>query len=234
MKEIKERYGRMMKIEGLVSLTSKMKDNTMVLEAPEPFPGFFSYYHEVPKESTPHYIYLVTIKRYSLEMVTRVTQSIQDQFKVSFEAARGMIFINKDEYNVIRIRHIDDYDIIETIQAEYEKAGIEFRKKPTKQIVATGMISLDKFFVFNVLEENIFLDEHNPDHGYFRVPDEYDWDSFEELTKKVKYNWNEAIFDASFGYYYRRFRINNIVRIYNPGLNEAYLKKVKDAYYSKM
>lgn len=234
MKVIKERYGRMMKLEALVSLTSKMKDNTMVLEAPEPFPGFFSYYHEIPTDSKPHYIYLVTETRYPLETVTRVTQAIQDQFKVNFEAARGTIFISKDVYNVIRIRHIQDYDIIETIQAEYEKAGIVFRKKPAKQIVAEGMISLDKFFVFNELGEDIFLDEGNPDHGYFRVPDSYDWDSFEALTKKVKYNWNEAIFDASFGYYYRRFRINNIVRIYNPGLNEEFLKRVKDAYFAKM
>lgn len=234
MRTIKERYGRMIKLEALVSLTSKMKDNTMVLEAPEPFPGFFSYYSEIPTSSTPYYIYLVTQQSYSLETITRATQEVQDNFDESFEAARGCITIKNEQLPVIRIRKISDYNYIEKIQAGYEKHGIVFRKKPSKQIVAEGTISLDKFFLFEEIEHDIFLDANNPDHGYFRVPDEYDWDAFEKLTKLVKYNWEGTNFDASFGYYYRRFRIHNIIRIYNPKLDLTYLKKVKEAYYSKM
>ena len=234
MRAIKERYGRMIKLEALVSLTSKMKDNTMVLEAPEPFPGFFSYYSEIPTSSTPYYIYLVTQQSYPLEEITRATQHIQDNFSESFEAARGCITINSEKYPVIRIRKISDYNYIEKIQAAYEASGIVFRKKPSKQLVAEGTISLDKFFLFEEIEHDIFLDANNPDHGYFKVPDTYNWESFEKLTRLVKYNWEGTSFDASFGFYYRRFRINNIVRIYNPKLDMAYLKKVKEAYYSKM
>lgn len=234
MRTIKERYGQMMKLEALVSLTSKMKDNTMVLEAPEPFPGFFSYYSEVPTSSTPYYIYLVTNQSYTLEEITRATQYIQDNFSESFEAARGCIKIGNENYPVIRIRKISDYNYIEKIQSAYEDNGIIFRKKPSKQIVAEGTISLDKFFLFEEVEDGIFLDATNPDHGYFSVPDDYDWDAFEKLTRLVKYNWEGTNFDASFGFYYRRFRIHNIVRIYNPKLDVDYLKKVKSAYFSKM
>ena len=234
MKTIKERYGRMIKLEALVTLTSKMKANTMVLEAPEPFPGFFSYYSEVPSPSTPYYIYLVTEQDYSLETISRATQQIQNQFEDGFEAARGMIKIGNEEYPMIRIRKIDDYNFIEKIQEAYEGQGIEFKKGNTKKIVGEGTITLDKFYLFEEIEEDLFIDASNPDHGYFKVPDEYDWDSFEKLTRLVKYNWDAASFDASFGFYYRRFQIHNIVRIYNPKLDVAYLKKVKEAYFSKM
>ena len=78
--DILERYGNLLKSEQLVTMDDKIMPNTFVLEAPEPFPGFFNYYSESPMDSKPLYVYLVVDKLYTLEEVTRARVNIEKIF----------------------------------------------------------------------------------------------------------------------------------------------------------
>ena len=107
-----ERYGNLIKEESLVTMEDKILPNTFVLEAPEPFPGFYSYYSDAPSDSKPLYVYLVLNKQYTIEETTRATQNIKDYFKTNFSAAAGHIDIYNEQFEILRIRHLDSYDQI--------------------------------------------------------------------------------------------------------------------------
>ena len=99
-----ERYGNLLKQETLQLLEDQILPNTFVLEAPEPFPGFYDYYSEHPKDTQPLYIYLVVRKLYTLEEITRATQNIRKYFQDDFNAAAGLVHLYNKEFNIIRDR----------------------------------------------------------------------------------------------------------------------------------
>jgi hypothetical protein len=232
--EIIERYGNLLKAEQLVTMKDKIMPNTFVLEAPEPFPGFFNYYSESPKDSKPLYIYLVVNHLYTLEQVTRARQNIKKYFSSYFHADAGTITIYNNTYDVIRVRHLDKYDQIKDLQACFVDEGFEFMKKPSKKIETTGLIRIKKFFRLKQIEEGIYLDEIEKDHGYITIPRYLKWKEFEEVTKRVKYNWEESFFDAALGHFHHNFEIEDMIRIYNPKINLKMLKKAKQKYLEQI
>jgi hypothetical protein len=232
--EIIERYGNLLKAEQLVTMDDKIMPNTFVLEAPEPFPGFYNYYSESPKDSKPLYVYLVVSHLYTLEQVTRARQSIKKYFPSYFHADAGTITIYNNTYDIIRIRHLDKYDQIKDLQACFVDEGFEFMKKPSKKIETTGLIRIKKFFRLKKIEEGIYLDEIEKDHGYITIPHYLKWKEFEEVTKKVKYNWEGSFFDAALGHFHNNFEIEDMIRIYNPKINLEMLLEAKKKYLEQV
>ncbi|TAJ09725.1 hypothetical protein DMA11_19755 [Marinilabiliaceae bacterium JC017] len=229
-----ERYGNLLKQEFLVSMDEKIMPNTFVLEAPEPFPGYFNYYSEIPIDSKPLYVYLICDRQYTLEEVTRATQNILKYFPVQFSAAAGTVTIYNDTYNVIRLRHLDAYDQVQEIQACYLDEGISFKKKPGKKISAQAILKLNKFFILEEVEEGVYFDVTEKDHGYFYIPKKLTWKYFEELTKQVKYNWDLSSFDAAIGHFHINFGIQDMIRIYNPEINIEYLLEARKKYLERI
>ncbi|WP_066627917.1 hypothetical protein [Labilibacter marinus] len=231
---IVERYGNLLKAEQLVTMEEKILPNTFVLEAPEPFPGFFNYYSESPQDSTPLYIYLVVDQLYTLEQVTRARQNIKEYFPSDFHADAGTVTIYNKTYHVIRIRHLQKYDQIKALQTAFLDEGIKFKRKPSKKIESTGVIRLKKFFRLNEVEEGLFLDDVEKDHGYICLPRFVKWAEFEELTNKVKYNWSGSFFDAALGHFHSNFEIEDMIRIYNPKIDIELLRKAKQTYLEQI
>ncbi len=228
-----ERYGNLIKEESLVTMEDKILPNTFVLEAPEPFPGFYSYYSDAPSDSKPLYVYLVLNKQYTIEETTRATQNIKDYFKTNFSAAAGHIDIYNEQFEILRIRHLDSYDQIMDLQACYKDEGIEFKKKP-KSIQGKGIIRLRKFFTLEELGDDMFFDVDEKDHGYFTIPRKLKWKEFEEITKKVKNNWDFSNFDAAVGHFHKNFCICDMIRIYNPKIDREYLEAAKKKYLERI
>ena len=125
-KNIIERYGNLLKEEQLVTMEDKIIPNTFVLEAPEPFPGFFNYYSESPQDSKPLYVYLVVDQLYTLEQVTRARQNIKAYFASDFHADAGTVTILNKTYHVIRIRHLEKYDQVRDLQTAFVDEGFLF------------------------------------------------------------------------------------------------------------
>ncbi len=229
-----ERYGNLLKEEQLVTMDEKIIPNTFVLEAPEPFPGYFNYYSESPQESKPLYVYLVVDQLYTLEQITRARNNIKAYFPSDFDADAGTVTIYNKMYHVIRVRHLDNYDRIRDLQTAFMDEGIAYKKKPTKKIETKGNIRLKKFFKLNQVEEGLYFDEIEKDHGYFSLPRYVKWAEFEELTRKVKYNWSGSFFDAALGHFHNNFKIEDMVRIYNPKIDLDMLRKAKQKYFEQI
>jgi len=232
-KLILQRYGNLLKEESLVTMNDKILPNTFVLEAPEPFPGYFGYYSDIPSDSKPLYIYLVLSKLYTLEQITRATQNIKKYFSAQFSAAAGTVNIYNKLLHVIRVRHLDSFDQIPDLQYGYLDEGLELRKKP-KNIEGSAIIRLKKFFMLEEIEDGVYFDLDEKDHGYFTIPHQLTWKHFEDITKKAKNNWNASIFDAAIGHIHENFGIRDMIRIYNPNIDKNYLLDVRKLYLDRI
>ncbi len=229
-----ERYGNLLKSEQLVTMDEKIMPNTFVLEAPEPFPGFFNYYSDSPQESKPLYVYLVVDQLYTLEEVSRARQNIKTYFPSNFDADAGTVTIYNKTYHVIRVRHLDKYDQIKDLQTAFMDEGIVFKKKPSKKIASNAIIRLKKFFKLNEVEDGLYFDEIEKDHGYISLPRYVKWAEFEELTRKVKYNWSGTFFDSALGHFHNNFEIEDMIRVYNPKIDLDLLHRAKKKYLEQI
>lgn len=221
-------------MESLVSMSEKIMPNSFVLEAPEPFPGYFQYYHERPENNTPLYVYLVLAKHYRLEEVTRATQNILRYFPIKFDAALGSILLHNELWTVIRLRHFESYDFITDLQVSYADEGIDMHKALKKNIKEEGLIRLKKFFSLEQKNELISFDLNEPDHAYIHVPKKLTWKNFEHTTMLVKNNWDKTIFDAAMGYFYINFAVQDMIRIYDPNLNLEDIEGIAKLYLNRM
>lgn len=228
-----EKYGHLIKIETLKSVSSQCIPGTLVLEAPEPFPGYKDYYSEHPLPCKPLYIYFVIEGFSSLEQVSRASQVAQGLFPVEFDAAFAVVKINHDEFHTIRIRHLDSFDQVPELQEIYQKAGIKFKKKTT-EINGAAIIHLRKLFYLNTISDGVYLDAIELDHGYFTLPFHIDWMGFENLVQKVKFNWNITSSDYALAFFYSNNRIEDIVRLYNPNLTVEYLAEAKRQFLNRI
>lgn len=228
------KYGSLIKEEAFELIEGAVLPNTFVLESLNPFPGFYEYYDNLQKDITPHYIYLVTDKHYDLEQFTRTTQQIMADTNKKYHAAQGTITIYNTVYNVIRVRHIEQYSDIKELQAYYVSLGINFKDKPSKFNHPTGITRLNKFFSLEQVEDNFYLDTVEANHGYFKIPKFLSWGEFEQLTKQVKYNMDMLHFDASIGFIYDHFKAIDIIRIYAENLNIDMLKQIRTKYIERI
>ena len=228
------KFGSLLKEETLEIIKDKILPNTVVLEAVNPFPGYYEYYENLQKDIKPYYIYLVTDKKYNLEEFTRATQKIMKSFDAKFHAAIGSITIYNDVYDVIRIRRLNTYDQVRELQEAYSAEGINFEMHKNIQHNSKAMIQLTKFFAVDVLEDGFFTDHIEPNHGYFTIPQKLSWSQFEELTKQVKYNMDMIHFDASLGFIYDHFKAIDMIRIYSEKLDLDLMKKIKSKYLERI
>ncbi|NOU59794.1 hypothetical protein [Marinifilum caeruleilacunae] len=228
------KYGSLLKEETLEVIDDKILPNTIVLEATNPFPGYYEYYDGFQKDVQPHYIYLVLDRKYDLEEFTRATQKIMSYFEANFHAAIGNITIYNDVYHAIRIRRLTAYDQIKELQSCYREEGIDFKSGATIPHNSKAMIQLDKFFALDIIEDGFFKDHIEPNHGYFTIPQKLNWKQFEQLTKQVKYNMEMIHFDVSLGFIYDHFRAIDMIRVYAEDLNLDLMKKIKAKYLERI
>ena len=225
-----ETMGAISKEESLVALKDNVLPNTWVLEALEPFPG---YYHLNSQMARPKFIYLMTKSHHGIEEVARISQYIRSSSREYFDSAPATITIYKDTFPCIRVRDLGNYRFIKDLQEAYEKKGIRFIKK-LKTLKDPALIKTHKFFELKELKNGIYLDRAEPEMGYIQIPAEIDWKTFETITFKIKNNWDQGSFDAALGTIYRRTEIQDVVRIYRKELEEDYLLGLRESYLKEL
>ncbi|MRT91844.1 hypothetical protein [Ancylomarina sp. 16SWW S1-10-2] len=233
-KDTQIKYGSLIKEEEFELIESAILPNTFVLESKNPFPGFYEYYDNLQKDVTPHYIYLVTDKKYNLETFTRVTQKIMDDTNKKYHAAIGTITIFNTVYNIIRVRRIEHYTDIKELQTSYISSGINFMHKPANFNYDRGITRLNKFFSLKEVEDGFYFDSVEANHGYFTITKNIPWREFDELTKQVRYNMDMLHFDASIGFIYINFRAVDIIRVYAENLDLETLKQIRSKYIERI
>lgn len=141
-KTLIQTMGGVAKEENLFTLESHIMPNTFVLENEEPYPGYHGA--NLPTHAKPISVFLMTKKKYSIQKVLRLNQKIKKYFNHPFDAVPGEICLNNEVLPCIRIRDLDNYDLVGDLQKCFYSEGILFQKKKT--VRAEGVISLKKVF----------------------------------------------------------------------------------------
>ena len=227
-----EVFGTLTKIEKVFSINEKCVPGSLVFEALKPFPG---YYSEAPfDESKLLYLYLALNDHYPLEEIIRVSKIIEKDFQEKFDAGKGFIRVFDEKYNVLRIRHLHDYDLIQELQQRFAEHGIHYLSKSKKYVDAPAQITIVKFLSLELLGEGIYLDLREANHGYIEIPKYLGWNEFEELVNRVKYNWLGSKFDAAKGAFYYKGELHEFVRIYSSKVAQGYLSELRELFLEKI
>ncbi len=229
-KEI-EVFGTLAKTEKVSTIDHKVVSGSLVFEALKPFPG---YYHEIPFDIKPVYLYLALEENYPLDKVIRASQKIEPAFAGKFDAGKGFLKVANDQYNVLRVRHLNNYDLIEKLQLSFYENGIRYLQKQKKNFEAEAFIEIVKFLSLKLLDEDIWIDTREDFHGYIEIPRKLDWNKFREVSLSVKYNWDGSKFDAASGAFYYQGKLHEFVRIYSNKITTAYLKDLRKLYLEKL
>jgi hypothetical protein len=225
-----EVFGTLTKTENVFTIDHKILPGTLVFEALKPFPG---YYSDSPAGTKPVYMYLALEKQYELEEIVRASQNVQLGFDLNFDAGKGFIQVFDTTYNVLRVRHLKNYNLLEKLQRSFVENGINFLKKSKKYHDELVKIKIIKFFVLEEIAAKIYLDKREKKHAYFEIPRFLNWDDFIELTNKVKYNWGESKFDAAKASFYYDGELHEAIRIYSDKIGLEYLQELRKLYQEK-
>jgi hypothetical protein len=226
-----EVFGTITKQETVSTITDRVLSGSLVFEAIAPFPG---YYHEAPNTAMPVYMYLSLQEQYPLIDMIRATEKVEKVFDESFDAGKGFVKIYNETYNVLRVRHLKRYDLIGKLQQNYQEQGIHFLQKTMRGFEETVQIRVVKFFNLQPIDDGIYLDTKEDFHAYLEIPKHYDWEDFNCLTDKVKYNWEERNFDAAMGAFHYQGQLHEFVRIYSNKLSLNYLQQLRKLYLQKI
>ncbi len=226
-----EVFGTLTKTETVFTIDQKIIPGTLVFEALKPFPG---YYSDSPTGAIPVYMYLALEEQYELEDILRASQKVQLEFDVRFDAGKGFLQIYDTKYNVLRVRHLKDYNLLEKLQRSFTENGIRFLHKSKKYKDELVKIRIIKFFSLEEIAENIYLDKREKNHAYFEIPRYLNWNEFEALNNKVKYNWVESKFDAAKASFYYEGELHEVIRIYSDKIGPEYLQELRKLYLDKM
>lgn len=226
-----EVFGTITKTETVFTIDHKIIPGTLVFEALRPFPG---YYSDSPTGVKPVYMYLALEEQYELEDILRASQKVQLEFDMAFDAGKGFLQVFDTKYNVLRVRHLKDYNLLEKLQRSFSENGIHFLQKSKKYKNELVKIRIIKFFNLEEIAEKIYQDRREKYHAYIEIPRHLNMDEFDALNNKVKYNWVESKFDAAKASFYYEGELHEVIRIYSDKIGPEYLMELRKLYLEKM
>jgi hypothetical protein len=217
--------GTITKEEILTDIDHNIKPNTLVLESSHPFPGYHG--SNLPEESLPNIIYLVTDQRYDGEEILRAAKKIKPVFPMKFDASYGKAELYSTPYHFIRIRHLSGFECIADLQEAFAKEGIVFMKK--KPVRAEGLIKIQKFFNIEKIDAHLYRDLDEPLMYYFEIPEKPEWQFFKKITVYVRSNIDSYTFDAAIAVVYHH-EILDLVRIFARDITIDQLHFIRRKY----
>ena len=224
-----ESLGKIIKEETLQNVDFNVIQNTLVLENLEPFPGYHG--ENLPVESKPESLFLITTKEFPTEIIFRISQRLCQYHHLNFDASPAEITIFNNLYHAIRIKGLSAYSSIADIQGCYIDQGITFLKY--KKIKSTGIIKIEKVFRLAKIDDFIYKDREDELTYYLSIPYHFNWNLFKKVTYALKNNLENRNFDAAMGFIYLK-ELLNFVRIYAQTdinrltiIREKYLEEIE-------
>lgn len=226
--EVVNRYGGVLKEEPLSCVTSDiLMKNTCVWEAVSPY---FGYYDETPRTNRPKMLYLILAEYFPLEKLIRATVNVQAKVKFPIDAVTGSVTVFNQTCYVIRLINLQNYSQIHTVQVLYDKEGVQFQLPGKKFENEMGMMKMRCFFSLHSYGDGIYIEQDEPNIGFFELPYYIPWDSFKKITSEVRFDTELIYFDAATAYFYHNKGVVDLVRIYRENLDEAKLRMIRDRY----
>ena len=223
--KIIETLGAVAKEETLVPLVVHIMPNSFVLETIEPFPGYHG--SNLPTDSKPVSVFLITKVKYSTEKILRIAHNVKKYFGHHFDAVPGTICIQNNIFPCIRIRDLDNYELIGDLQKCFFSEGVLFAKK--RNIKSDAIIKLKKHFTIQEIEEGIFKDLDDHSMFYLRINQQLTWQMFMQITQRIRNNVELSNFDAGLAAIYTK-DILDVVRIFSNDISVEQLKLLKEKF----
>ncbi|MBN2614962.1 MAG: hypothetical protein JXR71_04650 [Bacteroidales bacterium] len=197
-----------------------------VLESVRPFPGYHG--SNPPGQKDAESYFMITKLRYNDEKLIRAIMQTRRDLSFSYNGAPGTIHLGQKDYNVIRLKGVKAIQLPKLVDA-FEKYEIEFAKKE-KHLEDTALLRIRKFFSMEETLEGIFRDKDRPDFGYIQIPFGLHWNTFKNMTEKLKFNIDDNNFDAALGNVYCPNGLLDFVRIYDKNFKIGKLIFIKEKY----
>jgi CRISPR/Cas system CMR-associated protein Cmr1 (group 7 of RAMP superfamily) len=144
-----------------------------------------------------------------------------------------MICFNNETIPCIRIRGLDNYELIEDLQKCFFSEGIKFLKK--KNIKSEAVITLKKLYDIEPIEDNIFKDNDEPSTFYIKISRQLSYEQFRKITFRVKNNIDKDLvnFDAALAAIYTK-EVMDVVRIYAKDTDPEKLRIILRTYEEEL
>src|SRR5690554_2607923 len=165
-----ERFGGLTKVEPLACIDDNiLMPDSCVLESVAPFSG---YYCDVLSSPKPQYLYLILEEAYTFETITRTTLKVREMFDHPIDVVTGRITLLNQTVQMLRVRNLNKFEDIRSIQQHYHDLGIQFKRKTKKFTDASGIIQLEKFFYLGPLGDGLFVDQSATPWLFYNSPAE--------------------------------------------------------------
>lgn len=221
--------GTLLKEETLQTVDHCIMPNTLVLESLEPFPGYLG--DNLPCDTKPDSLSLITDKLYPIEDLFRISQYIGADKHIRLDACPVEIFIHNTTINGIRIKGLTSYTSISDLQGCYIDKGIFFLKG--KYLKGPSLIRVNKVFSLEHIEDNIYKDHDDDLTWYVSIPYHFNWELFKAVTMNVKNNLDNSNFDCALGFIYQKIIIE-FVRIYGKNMDSNRLRLIRNKYLEEI
>ncbi len=233
-------FGCVTKKETLASFVDTNSYKEFILEANEPFPGYYCR-GELPlgENCKPTYLFFI-IKPGVIcteDNIIRVTQKINKQCNFDFDACPGQLTLFNNIQPHIRIKISDFANIPDLINA-YKENGIVFQK--SKQVKPyTSIIKIKKFFDLEYLSEGVYKSKDNKFFKYISIPKEIDWKFFETITMTIKNSYDFKNYDYALTAIYKKCGFTDYIRIFSENcdceklalLRQKYIEEIEKQLY---
>ncbi|MFA9393051.1 MAG: hypothetical protein ACERKD_24805 [Prolixibacteraceae bacterium] len=229
-----EVFGTLEKLEQFNTIHQNIIPGSLVFESPAPFWGYYNEFNSPLTDHCPHYVYIAILTTHEVFDVVRAFQKVRAEFDFDLDAAKAFIKFNDRFYNVIRLRHIDDYARIKDVQESFAKHGISMLFTPGNWQNVNTHVTLKKVFCLQSLTDAIYKDACEGNHYYLKIPKKLTFEEFAEVTAKVRHNWLGSKFDAALGCFLKEQEVVDIVRIYSGILELSDLEEIQKLYWKKI
>jgi hypothetical protein len=199
---------------------------SLILESTEPYPGYHGT--TIPDRLEPDSLFFVCKQEYTDDRIIRAIMAIKKSLAEHFDAAPGNLYLNNTFTQIIRIKFLK-YKDVPALAKAFTEQGIEFTKKRKINLFDT-LINIRKHFSIEKSVEGIYHDLDIKEFSYLQIPKPIAWDSFEEMTQKIKYNVEENNFDAALCTMYDEHGILDFVRIYDQNFRLGKLIFIREKY----
>jgi hypothetical protein len=139
--------------------------------------------------------------------------------------------IYNNTYSAIRLKNVDDFNVINEIQEIFAAEGFLFSRP--KKVDAKAFIKVFKFINLNVKEE-VYHNIDDPNFLFFPIDKEINWKLFEKTTIKIKNSMKSLKFDVALAVFFRKGYLEDAVRVYCEKFSDEQVVKIRSMYMDEL
>jgi len=189
----------------------------------------YEVFTDLDLEEVKHKKYNLIILAGAKSMSDKEVVQIKKYIDEDFDAVRADITIFNTVYAAIRLYDVKNYDIVYKLQQAFKSEGFNFKNKTTN-IEGKFLIKLWKVFLVEMVDKGLYMNRSKSKMSYFTINKHFSYKHFQVITQKVKNNWNGKSFDAAMGVFYRKNKMEEVVRVFSNSIDIEMTTELQTLY----